>query len=162
MLRAIVAAPAVARLEALREVRAAAEAAERADISARASYNAKVTLDWLRKHQATCSRALYRSFDELRKLRRDFGDDPAMAEAAAGPPAPDPCGATHAPVTPTAGPRESAGGPEAGAARETDESLSQGGGHGQVEALPEPLSPGRAPHKCVAVAGDPSPPSPRA
>ena len=40
----------------------------------RVSYNAKVSLDWLRKHQATCSRALYRSFDELRKLRRDFGD----------------------------------------------------------------------------------------
>ena len=74
VLRAIM-APAVARLEALREVRAAAEAADRADISARTSYDAKVSLDWLRKHQATCSRALYRSFDELRKLRRDFGDD---------------------------------------------------------------------------------------
>ena len=75
-LRAIV-APVVARLEALREVRAALEAAGRAEISARVSYNAKVSLDWLHKHQVTCSRALYRSFDELRKLRKDFGAAPA-------------------------------------------------------------------------------------
>ena len=68
---------AVARLEALRAVRAAeqAEAAEPAEISARLSYSAKETVEWLYKHQVTCSRSLSRTFDELRKVRRDFGDD---------------------------------------------------------------------------------------
>ena len=73
-LRAIVAA-AVARLEALREVRAAAEAADRADdLGPAVATTPRSSVDWLRKHQATCSRSLYRTFDELRKLRRDFGD----------------------------------------------------------------------------------------
>ena len=75
-LRAIVSA-AVARLEALREVRAAAEAeaAGMSEVSARLSYRAKETVEWLWKHQARCSRSLCRTFDELRKVRRDFGDD---------------------------------------------------------------------------------------
>ena len=75
-LRAIVSA-AVARVEALREDRAAAEAeaAGMSEVSARLSYRAKETVDWLWKHQARCSRSLCRTFDELRKVRRDFGDD---------------------------------------------------------------------------------------
>ena len=75
-LRAIVAA-AVARVEALREVRAAAEAAGAADITARLSYYGRETVEWLRKHQVTCSRALFRTFDELRKVRRGFRRRPA-------------------------------------------------------------------------------------
>ena len=75
-LRAIVSA-AVARVEALREDRTAAEAeaAGMSEVSARLSYRAKETVDWLWKHQARCSRSLCRTFDELRKVRRDFGDD---------------------------------------------------------------------------------------
>ena len=75
-LRAIVSA-AVARLEALREDRTAeeAEAAGMSEVSARLSYRAKETVDWLWKHQARCSRSLCRTFEELRKVRRDFGDD---------------------------------------------------------------------------------------
>ena len=75
-LRAIVSA-AVARVEALREDRAAAEAeaAGLSEVSARLSYRAKETVEWLWKHQARCSRSLCRTFDELRKVRRDFGDD---------------------------------------------------------------------------------------
>jgi hypothetical protein len=69
-LKAIIAA-AVARVSALREVRAAAAAAGLSDISARLSYNAKVTVEWLHKHQGTCSRSLFRTFEELRKLWRD-------------------------------------------------------------------------------------------
>jgi hypothetical protein len=87
-LRAIVTA-AIARAETLREVRAAAEADEPADISARLSYNARESVDWLRKHQVTCTRALFRTFDELRKVRRDFVDDPIADEPAGAPPAPD-------------------------------------------------------------------------
>jgi hypothetical protein len=75
-LRAIIAA-AVARVAALREVRAAAEAAGVADTSARLSYSGKEAVEWLRKHQATCSRSLYRAFDELRKLRKHFGAEAA-------------------------------------------------------------------------------------
>jgi hypothetical protein len=89
-LKAIVAA-AVARVAALREVRAAAEAAGLADISARLSHSGKEAVEWLRKHQATCSRALYRTFAELHKLRRDFGDDPAWDEEPAERPASGPC-----------------------------------------------------------------------
>ncbi len=75
-LRMIVSA-AVARVEALREDRAAAEAeaAGISEVSARLSYRAKETVEWLWKHQARCSRSLCRTFDELRKVRRDFGDD---------------------------------------------------------------------------------------
>ena len=75
-LRAIVSA-AVARVEALREDRAAAEAAAAglSEVSARLSCRARETVEWLWKHQARCSRSLCRTFDELRKVRRDFGDD---------------------------------------------------------------------------------------
>ncbi len=75
-LRAIVSA-AVARLEALREDRTASEAesAGLSEVSARLSYRAKETVDWLWKHQARCSRSLCRTFDELRRVRRDSGDD---------------------------------------------------------------------------------------
>ena len=100
-------------------------------------------MEWLHKHQVTCSRALFRTFAELRQLRQDFAADPAMAEAAAESPAPGPCGDTLAPVTPPAGPRESAGGPEAGAARETDESLSLSVGRWEGEAPPEPVASAR-------------------
>ena len=58
-----------ARAEALRELRQADEADEIPDISALLSRTATENVDWLRKHQQTCSRALYRAFDELRKLR---------------------------------------------------------------------------------------------
>jgi hypothetical protein len=92
----------VARVEALREVRAAAEAAGRADISARLSHNGKEAVEWLRKHQATCGRALYRTFAELHKLRRDFGDDPAWDEEPAELPASGPC----ADPAPASGPCE--------------------------------------------------------
>ena len=73
-LRAIVSA-AVARVEALREDLAAAEAAGLSEVSAHLSYRDKETVDWLWKHQARCSRSLCRTFEELRKVRRDFGDD---------------------------------------------------------------------------------------
>ncbi len=75
-LRPIVSA-AVPRLEALRDVRAAAEAesAGLSEVSARMSFRAKETVEWLWKHQARCSRSLYRTLDELRKVRRDFDDD---------------------------------------------------------------------------------------
>ena len=76
--------------EALREVRAAAEADELADISARLSYSARESVEWLRKHQMTCSRALFRTFEELRKVRRDLGDDLPADEPAEQPPAPGP------------------------------------------------------------------------
>ncbi len=140
-LRAIAAAGA-ARAEALREVRAADEAAERADIAARLSYQAKLAVEWLHKHQVTCSRALFRTFAELRRLRQDFAADPSMAEASAGSPASGPCGDNHAPMTPPAGPREDARGPAAVAAREADESPSQSGGHRQGGAPSGPLTPG--------------------
>ncbi len=83
-LRAIVAA-AVARVEALREVRDLAEAADAADISARLSYSTKEVVEWLRKHQVTCSRALFRTFEELRKIRRDFAGDLSADEPAPAP-----------------------------------------------------------------------------
>ena len=51
------------------------EAAGLSEVSARLSYRAKETVDWLWKHQARCSRSPSRTFDELRKVRRDFGDD---------------------------------------------------------------------------------------
>jgi hypothetical protein len=75
-LRAIVSA-AVARLEALWEDRAKAEAEapSLSEASARMPHRVKETLEWLWKHQARCSRSLCRMFDELRKVRRDFGDD---------------------------------------------------------------------------------------
>ena len=88
-LQAVVAA-AVARLTALREVRAAAAAAGTAMPSARPDFDASQSGEWLRKHQATCSRTLFRTFDALRKLRRDFGDAPAADEEPAEPPAPGP------------------------------------------------------------------------
>ena len=59
--------------------------------SARLTVDAKESVEWLRKHQATCSRALFRTFDELRKLRREFGDDPPADEEPAEPPSPGPC-----------------------------------------------------------------------
>jgi hypothetical protein len=130
-LRALVAAG-VARAEALRGVRAAEEVDERADIAARLSYEAKVAVEWLRKHQVTCSRALFRTFDELRKLRRDFGADPAADEPDSGPPAPgpgaeevsvpDPCEAPRVAVAPTSGPCEVTPRQEADAMWEADES----------------------------------------
>jgi hypothetical protein len=116
-LRAMVAAG-MARAEALRGVRAAAEAAERADIAARLSYNARMNVEWLHKHQATCSRALFRTFEELRKVRRDGGDGLPMDESAPEPaglgpdadagPVPGPCGSPAAPMTPGADPSEHA------------------------------------------------------
>ncbi len=80
-LRAIVSA-AMARLEALREDRTAAEAesAGLSEVSARMSFRAKETVEWLWKHQARCSRSLCRTFEELRKVRRDFGDDLAASD----------------------------------------------------------------------------------
>ena len=112
-LRAIVTA-AVARVEALREVRAAAEAVGAADISARLSYYGRETVEWLRKHQVTCSRALFRTFDELRKVRREFGDDLPADEPAPAPgpaadeadetPAPLPCGVVEPEVPRPTGP----------------------------------------------------------
>ena len=47
-------------------------------------------MEWLRKHQLTCSRALFRTFEELRKVRRDLGDDLPAHEPAEEPPAPGP------------------------------------------------------------------------
>ncbi len=75
-LRAIVSA-AVSRLEGLREQRTAAEAESvgLSEVSARMSFRAKETVEWLWKHQARCSRSLCRTLDELRKVRRDCGDD---------------------------------------------------------------------------------------
>jgi hypothetical protein len=64
-LRAIAAAG-EARAEALREVRTAEEAAEKSDISGRLSYEVERALEWVRKHQVTCSRALFRTFDASR------------------------------------------------------------------------------------------------
>jgi hypothetical protein len=84
-LAAIIAA-ALARLEGLKDGHA--EAAAPSDITARLTHDDKVALDWLRQHQGTCVRSLYRSFEELRKLRRDFG----------GPPSPD-AGPERPPVT---------------------------------------------------------------
>jgi hypothetical protein len=108
-LRALVAAG-LARAEALRGVRAADEAAGRADIAARLSYEATVTVDWLHKRQVSCTRALYRAFEELRKLRRDFAADRAADEPAVEPPAkdspPGPCEDTGAPRRPSSDPRE--------------------------------------------------------
>ncbi len=75
-LAAIIAA-ALARLEGLREEHS--EEPAPSDITARLTHDDKTSLDWLRQHQGTCVRSLYRSFEELRKLRRDFG----------GPPSPD-------------------------------------------------------------------------
>src|SRR5262249_14893930 len=88
-LRALVAAG-VGRAGALRGVRAPEEAAGRADIAARLSYEATVTVDWLHKRQVSCTRSLYRTFEELRKLRRDFADDRAADQPSPEPPAPDP------------------------------------------------------------------------
>ncbi len=79
-LRAIVAA-AVARLTELREVRAAA--AGTAMPSARPDFDASQSGEWLRRHQATCSRTLFRTFDALRKLRREFGDGPPTSSGGA-------------------------------------------------------------------------------
>ncbi len=76
-LQAVVAA-AMARVSALREVREASEAADRADIMARLPHSASRSLEWLHKHQVTCSRSLYRAIEELRKVRRDF-DSPERA-----------------------------------------------------------------------------------
>jgi hypothetical protein len=127
-LRALAAAGA-ARAEALREVRTADEAAERADVAGRLSDDSERALEWVRKQQASCSRALYRAVEELRKLRRDFGDDWAADQPAGGPadpgpgagaaPAPEPCEAPRA-AAPACGPCESTHGPEARAAREAD------------------------------------------
>ena len=76
-LRAIVSV-AVARLEALRDERTEseveAEVAGLSDVSARLSYRAKETVGWLWKHQARCSRSLCRTFEKLRKIRRDLGE----------------------------------------------------------------------------------------
>ncbi len=122
-LAAIIAA-ALARLEGLREGHA--EAVASSDITARLTHNDKVVLDWLRQHQGTCVRALYRSFEELRKLRRDFGGPPSPDEEperppvtrlrseAAAPPlpqpgspgAPGPLDLHRAPVTDAPGPCE--------------------------------------------------------
>ena len=82
-LAAIIAA-ALVRLEGLREGHA--EAAAPSDITARLTHDDKVVLDWLRQHQGTCVRSLYRSFEELRKLRRDFGGTPSPDEEPERPP----------------------------------------------------------------------------
>ena len=50
----------------------------------------RVVMDWLHKHQGTCRRALFRTFEELRKIRRDFGDDWPDDEGSAEEAAPDP------------------------------------------------------------------------
>ena len=81
-LRAIVAAG-LARAETLREVRAAAEAAEHGGHRGAAVVRGQGTVEWLHKHQVTCSRALFRTFDEFRKVRRDSDDIlPAADETA--------------------------------------------------------------------------------
>ena len=48
----------------------AAEAAGLPDITARMSHDGKVALDWLRQHQGTCSRSLYRLDRGAAELRR--------------------------------------------------------------------------------------------
>src|SRR4029077_18608830 len=89
-----------------------------ADIAARLFYGARESVEWLHKHQVTCSRALFRTFDELRKIRRDFGADPAADEPAERPPAPD----SRPEAAPASGPREINQGEDAHAPWEADES----------------------------------------
>ena len=48
---------------------------------ARLSHPVSRSLEWLHKHQVTCSRSLYRAIEELRKVRRDFTADPSGDEA---------------------------------------------------------------------------------
>ena len=93
-LLAVVAA-AMARVSALREVRTATEAADRADIMARLPYSTMRTVEWLHKHQVTCGRTLYRAIDELRRSRRDFTADPSGDEGPGEPTAFPPCDEGH-------------------------------------------------------------------
>ncbi len=89
-LRAMVEA-AVARLEPLRAARAADEATVAATPSAPLNFDPSPSGEWLRKHQGTCSRTLFRTFEALRKLRRDFGEVMPADEGSAEPPAANPC-----------------------------------------------------------------------
>jgi hypothetical protein len=74
-LLAIVAA-AVDRLEAQRAGHANVTAAGAADSTEGLSFDVSDTGEWLRRHQATCARTLSRTFDTLRKIRKEFGADP--------------------------------------------------------------------------------------
>ncbi len=80
-----VVAAAMARVSALREVREASEAADRADIMSRLSHSVSRSLEWLHKHQVTCSRSLYRAIEELRKVRRDFDPPECPSSVICGP-----------------------------------------------------------------------------
>ena len=63
---------------------AAAEAAVPAPASAPPAFDASESGEWLRRHQATTSRTLFRTFDALRKIRKEFGDGPNADEEPAG------------------------------------------------------------------------------
>jgi hypothetical protein len=54
-------------------------AAERVD---RLAFDNNDSAEWLRRHQATCSRTLLRTIEALRKLRRDGGDRPDTEDEA--------------------------------------------------------------------------------
>ena len=84
-MRAMVVA-AVARLvEGVREVPQAEEASgSRRTVTARDSFDSNETSEWLRRHQGTCRRTLFRTIDALRKGRRVFGDNPAADDGARG------------------------------------------------------------------------------
>ena len=82
-LLAVVAA-AMARVAALREVREASEAADRADIMARLSHPVSRSLEWLHKHQVTCSRSLYRAIEELRQGASGFHGRPVGGRGSRG------------------------------------------------------------------------------
>ncbi len=75
-LRAMVVA-AVARLVEVRESHRREEASVAATVTARDSFDSNETSEWLRRHQGTCSRTLFRTFDALAEgaagLRRQPG-----------------------------------------------------------------------------------------
>ncbi len=121
-LRAIVAAG-LARAESLRGIRATAEAAAEAAVPAPASvvpaFDATESGEWLRRHQATTSRTLFRTFDALHKIRKEFGDGTTADEEPAGPSATGsmadasqatgPCEVARPPVARTSSPYEVVG-----------------------------------------------------
>ena len=52
-------------------------------------------VEWLHKHQVTCSRTLFRTFEELRKVRRDFAADPSGDEGSRSADGFPPCDEDH-------------------------------------------------------------------